>query len=278
MIRGEGVLVFFTRQATHMKTPAKPQQPEPAPKRRFILEVCGETLADAVSAEISGADRIELCTALDLGGLTPSYGLVAETLLAVKLPIWVIIRPRPGDFVYSPYAVRVMARDIELFRKAGVAGFVFGVLEPDGKVSIPNCRRLLDACGDLPAVFHRAFDRTPSLSEALRNVIELGFKRILTSGRGETAADGAPIIARLRERAAGRIEILPCGKVLARNIESLLRATGCDQVHGSFPELVACTGEEGYRGYGNRTRVSRDQVTAARAELDRLAEVLTSPT
>lgn len=240
--------------------------------RRFILEVCCETVADAETAAAGGADRIELCTALDLGGLTPSAGLFHEARGSVPgTPVWVMIRPRPGDFVYTASEVAVMAQDIEQYRQANPAGFVFGVLDPDGGVNRDVCQRLLDACGDSPAVFHRAFDRTPSLSEALEAVVELGFRRVLTSGREETALAGAKVIARLRERAARRIEILPCGKVRAENLEALLQSTGCDQVHGSFAEPVPAGEGAGYRGYPPRTRVSREGVAAARAELDRLA-------
>lgn len=241
-------------------------------KKRLTLEVCCETVADAEAAAAGGADRIELCTALDLGGLTPPAGLFHEVWTAVPgLPVWVMIRPRHGDFVYTDSEVRVMARDIGLFRHANPAGFVFGALDPDGRVNRDACRRLLDACGDTPAVFHRAFDRTPAVPEALVAVIRLGFKRILTSGREGTAVEGARLIGRLRERAARRIEILPCGKVRAENLEEVIRVTGCDQVHGSFAEPVPAGDGAGYRGYLLRTRVSQARVAAARAELDRLA-------
>lgn len=244
---------------------------------RFQLEVACETLEDAEAAAAGGADRIELCTALDLGGLTPSAGLFAEVWSATHLPLWVMIRPRPGDFVYSASEVKVMTRDIELFRHAAPAGFVFGALESDGRVNRLACKHLLDACGDSPAVFHRAFDRTPSVRESLVALIRLGFRRILTSGREATAAEGAGVIRRLRERSARRIEILPCGKVRAAGIEALLRQTGCDQVHGSFSEPVPPADGAGFRGYAPRVRVSRDEVAAARAELDRVAGLLSFP-
>ncbi|MCE9562205.1 MAG: copper homeostasis protein CutC [Planctomycetes bacterium] len=258
-------------------------QPTPTPEdttscnaqtKRLILEVCCETLADVLAAEACGADRIELCSALDIGGLTPSLGLLLATRSAVSLPMWVMIRPRGGDFVYSTDEADVMVRDIELCRGAEPAGFVFGVLHPDGRVNRDICRRLLDACGNIPAVFHRAFDRTPALTEAIGAVTELGFRRILTSGREPTAAAGARTIARVRDCAAGLVEVLPCGQVRAENLEQLLRTTGCDQFHGSFSEVVPVGTEEGYRGYGQRMRVSREQVAAARIELNRLAELL----
>jgi copper homeostasis protein len=247
------------------------------PPRRFQLEVVCETVADAHAALDGGADRIELCSALDLGGLTPSAGLFDAVLAVVRLPVWVMIRPRPGDFVYSSSDVEVMRRDVEAFRRVGPAGFVFGVLSPDGRVNAEACRRLLASCGDTPAVFHRAFDRTPDALEALRTLIDLGFRRVLTSGREGTALDGAKAIAQVREVAGRHIEVLPCGKVRAENIEPLLRETGCDQVHGSFAEEVPAGDGAGFRGYALRTRVGREKVAAARAELDRVATSLSSP-
>jgi copper homeostasis protein len=243
----------------------------PQPKPRFVLEVCCESLSDVVAAEAGGADRIELCSALDLGGLTPSLGLLLAAQATTQLPIWVMIRPRGGDFVYAPDEVVVMARDIELCRAAHPAGYVFGALHPDGTIDRDACRKLLDLCGPTPAVFHRAFDRTPILTDALAAVAELGFRRVLTSGREDTAAAGASAIKRVRDRAEGRVEVLPCGQVRAENIEHLLSATGCDQVHGSFSEVVPLGEADGHRGYGARMRVSREQVAAARYELDRLA-------
>jgi copper homeostasis protein len=246
-------------------------------KRHLQLEVCVETVEDAAAATAGGADRLELCSALDLGGLTPSAGLYQE-VRATALPVWVMIRPRPGDFVYSAADIAVMARDIELFRKLAPAGFVFGVLDADGSVNREACRLLLEKCADAPAVFHRAFDRTPSRSQALKAVIELGFCRILTSGGEETALEGARLIGRLKGRAAGRIEVLPCGRVRASHLAELLAATGCDQIHGSFSEPAPVGEENGFRGYPPRYRVSRELVAAARAELDRLAGSLSLPT
>jgi copper homeostasis protein len=246
-------------------------------KRSLQLEVCVETVEDAATAEAGGADRLELCAALDLGGLTPSVGLYQEMAAAVALPTWVMIRPRPGDFVYSASDVGVMARDIEVFRRLKPAGFVFGVLTPDGSVNREAARLLIEGCGELPAVFHRAFDRVASIPVALEALIDLGFRRILTSGGEPTAREGARAIARVRAHAAGRIEVLPCGRVRADHIAELVKATGCDQVHGSFAEPVPVGEQTGLRGYPQRLRVSREQVVAARSELDRLAGSISLP-
>lgn len=253
-----------------MSSPSLPHLSD-QPRPRFLLEVCCESLTDVLAAEAGGADRIELCAALDLGGITPSLGLLLAAQAATQLPIWVMIRPRGGDFVYTPDEVAVMERDIELCRGTNPTGFVFGALHPDGTIDRDTCRRLLSLCGPVPAVFHRAFDRTPVLADALAAVIELGFRRVLTSGREETATEGAPAIRRVRSRSEGRVEVLPCGRVRAENLDHLLRTTGCDQVHGSFSEVVPVAAQDGHHGYGVRMRVSREQVASARHELDRLA-------
>jgi copper homeostasis protein len=220
---------------------------------RFRIEVAVETPGDAKAAAAGGADRLELSSALDLGGLTPSVGLFEEVLAVSQLPVFVMIRPRPGDFVYDAAEVRVMARDIEAFRAVAPAGFVFGVLNEDGGVDREACARLQQACGNLPCVFHRAFDRCPQPSEALEDVIYLGFRRVLTSGREPTALAGSTNITKLREAAGGRIEVLPCGQIRAANVETIVRVTGCDQVHASFGEPVP---EEPGRGLG-ATRSAR---------------------
>ncbi|MBA4187435.1 MAG: copper homeostasis protein CutC [Planctomycetaceae bacterium] len=268
-------MLIPTSPSSSTRTSAPDSTGTDSQQRRFLLEVCCETPSDVLAAEAGGADRVELCSALDLGGLTPSLGLLLSVRATSKLPIWVMIRPRGGDFVYSTEEVDVMVRDIELCRGAKPAGFVFGALHPDARINREVCRRLLDRCEDIPVVFHRAFDRTPLLGDALTSVIELGFCRLLTSGREPTAAEGAKTIARVRDRAAGQVEVLPCGQVRAENLEYLIQTSGCDQVHGSFSEVLPPAAENGYRGYGTRMRVSRDQVVAARSELDRLAEALT---
>jgi copper homeostasis protein CutC len=238
---------------------------------RFQIEVAVETPGDASTAAAGGADRIELSAALDLGGLTPSLGLFHEVREATQLPVFVMIRPRPGDFVYDEAELRVMGRDIEAFRPLGPAGFVFGVLREDGSVDREACTQLRETCGGLPCVFHRAFDRCPQPSEALEDVIYLGFARVLTSGREPTAVAGATNIAKLREAAGGRIELLPCGRIRAANVETVVRVTGCEQVHASFGEPVPEEPGRGRRGYTVRSRVSLENLSDTRKRLDFLS-------
>lgn len=206
--------------------------PNPAP--RVLLEVPVASVDDAVTAASAGADRLELNAALALGGLTPSLGTLMEVRAAVRLPVLVMIRPRPGGFAYSDPEFAVMRRDLELALAHGADGVVFGVLHPDGTVDRRRCQSLIELCRGREAVFHRAFDVTPEPFAALETLIELGFRRVLTSGQEETAYNGAGLIAELVRRAAGRIEILPGGGVNRFTVADVLARTGCDQVHASL--------------------------------------------
>jgi copper homeostasis protein len=243
------------------------------PPGRILIEVAVESVDDAVAAEQGGADRLELCAALDLGGLTPSLGAYLEVRAAARLPVWVMIRPRPGDFVYTEGELRVMTRDIEAFGGVGAGGpdgFVFGVLREDGSVDSDRCGLLRQRAGDRPCAFHRAFDKCPDPHAALDRLVQLGFCRVLTSGREETAAAGARAIASAVRHAAGRIEVLPCGRIRAADVEDVVRLTGCHQVHGSFSEAVPAGKGRGQRGYPVRHRTSRAAVAAARVEADKI--------
>lgn len=238
---------------------------------RVILEVCVESVEDAVAAGRGGADRLELCAALDLGGLTPSLGLYQAVRAAVKLPIVVMLRPRGGDFVYSDTELDVMRRDLELFAPHQPDGFVFGPLLPDGRVHSDAAWKLRQLCGTRQAVFHRALDRTPKLVDAIDELVRLSFTRVLTSGREQTATAGVEKIKKVVDHAAGRIEILPCGKVRAENAVGVLEATGCTQLHGSFAEPVTVSDERGHRGYVGRSRTGGEAVAATRRAVDHWA-------
>ena len=237
--------------------------------KRVLIEVAVETVEDAEAATAGGADRLELCAALDLGGLTPTLGALHEVRAVSGLPVVVMIRPRGGDFVYDERELRVMARDLEGFLPHNPAGFVLGVLDPSGRVHEAACAALLKLAGGVPVVFHRAFDRTPNSKKALETCVELGFTRILTSGREATGLAGAGEIRALEAAAAGRIEVLPCGKVSAKNAVDLLAHTSCAQLHGSFAEPVPEADGRGHRGYAQRCRTSAAEVAAVRAAVDR---------
>ncbi len=201
--------------------------------RRVLLEVCVASVDDALAAVQGGADRLELNAGLALGGLTPSAGLFAEVIARGSVPVIAMVRPRPGGFCYSPSDLDVMLRDARAFLAGGAAGLAFGVLRENGEIDVERCRAFRDVCGEREAVFHRAFDVTPDPFAALDTLVELGFRRVMTSGQETTAATGAGLIAELVRRAAGRIEVLPAGGIHGRTAGDLGRQTGCEQVHAS---------------------------------------------
>ena len=201
----------------------------------ILVEVCVETVGDAVAAAAAGAGRIELNSALSLDGLTPSPGLLAETRQAVRRPLVVMTRPRAGDFCYSRAELRALRRDVEFAIGNGADGVAFGVLTADGRVDARRCKEVLRGIdgGDTEIVFHRAFDAVPDPGEALEQLVDLGVRRVMTSGGAATAAAGAGVISELVRRAAGRIEILPAGGVRPANAVRIIRRTGCRQLHTS---------------------------------------------
>ena len=202
--------------------------------RRVLLEVPVASVEDAQAAQAGGADRLELNAALSLGGLTPSLGTLIEVKAAVALPVLVMVRPRPGGFAYSEADFRVMQRDVDVALQHGANGIVLGILTEEGRVDADRCRRVLRQMGAQTVVFHRAFDVTPDPFAALEQLIDLGFRRVMTSGQEQTAYNGVKLIAELIGRAAGRIEILPAGGINRFTVADVLARTACDQVHASL--------------------------------------------
>ncbi len=198
---------------------------------RILVEVCVGSVADIERAVAAGADRVELCCALELGGLTPSFGLVETALAASSIPIVVMLRPRAGGFRYDHHEFAAMLRDAERFLELGASGVVFGILNKHGQIDVARCGKLLQSTGAAQTIFHRAFDFVPDQRAALDTLIELGITRVLTSGGNPTAAEGAAEIRELILLAAGRIEVMPGGGINADNVLDIVRATGCNQVH-----------------------------------------------
>src|ERR1043165_63194 len=195
-----------------------------------LLEIAIASVEDALAAQGGGANRVELNAALSLGGLTPSLGTLIEVKAAVSIPIMSMIRPRPGGFAYTDADFKVMQRDVGLAVEHGADGIVFGILTSDGRIDAIRCRTIVRQIGDRDAVFHRAFDVTPDPFEALNRLIDLGIRRVMTSGQEESAYNGSALIAELIRRAAGRIEILPAGGINRFTIADLVARTHCDQV------------------------------------------------
>lgn len=201
-----------------------------------MFEVCVDNIFSVRNAFNGGADRIELCSALSEGGLTPSVGFLKSARKETRpdFPIFVMIRPRGGDFVYDSAEVDIMEEDINNFKRNGGAdGFVFGLLTRDKRIDVENCSRLLEAAKPLPVTFHRAFDELDRVDEGLDAIIELGFARLLTSGGAATAEEGVEVISRLVERSNGRLIIMPGSGVMPANLRAILTTTGAKEFHGS---------------------------------------------
>ena len=160
----------------------------------FKIEICANSAESCIAAQKGGADRVELCASIPEGGTTPSYGEIMVTREAITIGLNVIIRPRGGDFLYSPREIDAMVKDIEICRRAGADGLVFGVLKADGTVDMRAMSVLMEAAGNIPVTFHRAFDHAAEPFKALEDIISLGCVRILTSGQQPTAEKGIPLI------------------------------------------------------------------------------------
>lgn len=197
------------------------------------IEIAANSLASALAAQDGGADRIELCSALELGGLTPSRALIECARERIRLPLYVLIRPRAGDFVYDDLECEVMARDIALCRDCGCDGIVVGALAAGGGVDLARSRDLIAAAGTLGVTFHRAFDLAGDPLRALEDVIGLGCERVLTSGGRASALAGTAAIARLVIAASGRVAIMPGAGIDAENIVRIRAETGATEFHAS---------------------------------------------
>lgn len=236
---------------------------------RILLEVAVTTCDEARLAAEAGADRLELCSALALGGVTPSPGTFLAVREAVTLPVYVLLRPRPGGFAYSPGEFETMKRDAEWLVNHGADGLVFGMLTNEGLVD-GRCADLV-AIAKGRAVFHRAFDFVPDRLQALEEVIGLGFERILTSGGAATAVEGCAEIAELIRAANGRIEILPGSGIRPDNVAASFQLAGLTQVHASLRgSAVSLPGVIALQ-MGEERSTCAELVRAMRAELDRLS-------
>uniref|UniRef100_A0A8D0H8X6 Copper homeostasis protein cutC homolog n=1 Tax=Sphenodon punctatus TaxID=8508 RepID=A0A8D0H8X6_SPHPU len=199
----------------------------------FLMEVCVDSVESAVNAERGGAGRIELCTGLMEGGTTPSMGLLQVVKQCVRVPVFMMVRPRGGDFLYSDREVEVMKADIRLAKLHGADGLVFGALTEDGRVDTELCAALLAVSRPLPVTFHRAFDMVRDPLAGLETLISLGFERVLTSGCDSSALEGLPLIKRLTEQAKGRIVVVPGGGITERNLQRILEGSGAPEFHCS---------------------------------------------
>lgn len=201
--------------------------------RRVKLEVCCGDIDSVIAANRGGASRIELCSALADGGVTPSLGFMTQACRISEIPVNVLIRPRGGDFVYTSDEVEVMACDIKAAKQSGCNAVVIGALTPEGDIDMDACRVLVEAADGVEITFHRAFDLCRDPFKALEQVIELGCNRLLTSGLAASAEEGADMLRRLNEKAAGRLTILAGAGVSPANAAAIVTAAGVSEIHAS---------------------------------------------
>jgi len=236
-----------------------------------LLEIAANSPASALAAQDGGADRIELCTALEVGGLTPTHAQIALARERVKLPIYVLIRPRAGDFIYSDLEFETMERDIRNCAALGCNGVVIGVLDAEGNIDLPRCRVLIAAAGKLGVTFHRAFDMSRDPRRALEDIVAVGCERVLSSGARESALAGAALLRDLVVQAAGRIVVMPGAGIDTANIKTIRTLTGAREFHASAKrQIPSRTDQDSGSGLGmdgGEWRTDAGQVRALVAAL-----------
>ncbi|ATA67622.1 copper homeostasis protein CutC [Capnocytophaga cynodegmi] len=198
----------------------------------MVFEICASSFESARNAQLAGANRIELCSELGVGGVTPSYGLIKKVMNELSIENCVLIRPRSGNFTYTDEEFDVMLRDITFCRELGCKGVVTGVLNTDNTINKERTQQLIEAAGDIDFIYHRAFDCVPNPEEALNLLKTLGVKRILTSGGKKSAVEGLDVLKKLNQQAEGKITIMPGGGINPQTILKIKEA-GFNEVHFS---------------------------------------------
>lgn len=229
----------------------------------IFFEIPVFSAEDAVRAAQLGADRLELCASYSEGGLTPGAGLLKVVKQRVKIPVFVMIRPVGGHFNYSELDLKVMAEELEELKSNGADGFVFGVLRADNSVNIKACARLVNLAGELPCTFHRAFDQTPDAFNALKEINELGFRRVLTSGQQPEVEKGLPLIKKLIDWADSDIIIMPGGGMKPEFIKILNQNGRLREFHAS----CRIRDKEEDKPSGNRSMIDAEIVARFKKEI-----------
>lgn len=199
----------------------------------MLLEIACFNLQSCLIAQKAGANRIELCENYSAGGITPSEKLIADARQQLQIDIFVMIRPREGNFVYSEFEIKEMKKQIEFCKKNNCNGVVFGILTNEGTIDTVRCKEFVEFAKPMHCTFHRAFDEIENTEQALMDIIDCGFSRVLTSGKQKTALQGATVISKLIQKANGKIIIMPGGGVRSLNISALLQATNAKEVHSA---------------------------------------------
>ena len=197
----------------------------------MIIEVCAESYEYAVKAEKAGADRIELCKDLHLDGLTPEYNVAKNVIDILNIPVFILIRPRAGDFIYSDEEFELMKQDIVKFKEMGCKGIVSGVLNDDNSIDIERTQELVELSKPLEFTFHRAFDIVSDPLEEIENLIEIGVNRVLTSGQKDKAIDGLDLLEKLKNISKNKIKIMPGSGI---NKSNIVNFDSFNEIHGSF--------------------------------------------
>jgi copper homeostasis protein len=203
----------------------------------MIVEICANSFESAVAAQKAGADRIELCTELSVGGLTPSFGLLDKVLSTLSIPVHVLIRPRTGNFSYSEAELEIMIKDIRQCKMLGATGIVSGMLTDDYEIDRSGTSKLKEASSGMEFTFHRAFDWCRDPSSSLNELMQLNITRLLSSGQQNQAIDGLSLLKELKKISANKIEIMPGGGININNV-LLFKASGFDSVHFSASEKI----------------------------------------
>ncbi|WP_343521876.1 copper homeostasis protein CutC [Pedobacter sp.] len=203
------------------------------------LEVCANSYTSALAAQNGGAKRVEFCDNLAEGGTTPSYAQISLAKKNLSVEVWPIIRPRGGDFLYSAIEFELMKEDIKICKSLNCEGVVIGILKADGTIDKERCAELIELAKPMEVAFHRAFDMSNDMDQALEDLISLKIKRVLSSGGASSAILGAEKLAQLIKKANGRITIMPGAGINETNIQQLIDKTGATQFHASAKEFVA---------------------------------------
>ncbi|MDY8134517.1 copper homeostasis protein CutC [Aquimarina sp. 2201CG5-10] len=202
----------------------------------MILEICANSYQSALNAQKAGANRIELCSELAVGGITPSHGLIEKVVQELSIPVYVLIRPRSGDFTYSSEEFDIMKRDIEYCKKIGCSGIVSGVLQSNSTIDVQRTEELIKISRPLPFTFHRAFDWVVTPENALEELISINADRILTSGQQSSALQGADMLRKLLKQSNSRIQIMPGGGINRENV-LVFKENGFTEIHFSAASL-----------------------------------------
>jgi copper homeostasis protein len=231
----------------------------------ITFEVCVDSIHGVLAAHRAQATRVELCANLEMGGITPSPGLIVRAC-AVGIPVHVLVRPRAGNFVYSSVETDVMLNDIAAIKQSGASGVVLGALDENGDLELGIMRELVQAARPLSVTFHRAFDVCQTAHDTLEQLIDLSVDRLLTSGQHVTALEGARVIRALVQQSAGRIQIMAGSGIRAHNVQQVLQETGVQEVHFTAQEPRPTSTPQTFFGFGRHVETSQAVIEALMAK------------